>query len=46
VINGTPVLESGLEGSLDFPVLDKVLDQLRKRASFVRLLFCYAASAW
>ena len=40
MVDGTPVLEDGLERGFDFPILDEVLDELRKRASFVRLLLC------
>jgi hypothetical protein len=35
VIDGTPIINDGLEGGLNLPVLDKVLNKLWKGASFV-----------
>lgn len=35
MIDGTPIRDDRLEGGFDFPVLDKVLNELWKRAGFV-----------
>lgn len=46
VVNGTPVFQAGLEGCFDFPILDKILNELRETAGcMVHLLACTTESA-